>query len=127
MNPSTLTLASGTKYKAIIWLKNSTTADYAEIATIDGFLKFVNAISHINIHSIWVEGGTDHRIRVDGPLTTLYNSTYGTSGALPGTWHYGGANYFYAKWRRPNPIVLNNIYKLVNKGNKYKEIRGITL
>ena len=59
-----------------------------------------------------------YRVVVSGALTTLYNSTYGTTGAqLPGTYDYTNivsGRYFYATWKPPPQDVLDNICDLVN-------------
>ena len=59
-----------------------------------------------------------YRVVISGALTTLYNSTYGTTGAqLPGSYDYTSVvsgRYFYATWQPPSQEVLDNICNLVN-------------
>ena len=89
----------------------------SEFGTNAGIIKFINWTKAINDHELWNEGG-DHRIRVDGSLTTLYNNTYErTSGQpLPDTYDYTHINsgvYFYATWALPTQDVLNKILALI--------------
>ena len=138
INPSTLTLASGTTYKARVWFTNSASTIYssydtaAKITQLAEDLKPINDNRNVSGNAVTT---TDCRIHVQGTLTQLYNKTYGTtSNQLPGTYDYSysagyppGGSYFYANWKLPPLYVVERFYKLLGKGHKYKEIKGITL
>ena len=78
-------------------------------------IQFLNTDGFFWDHSSF-NGG--YRVVVSGALTTLYNSTYGTTGAqLPGSYDYTSVvsgRYFYAVWKPPSQEVLDNICNLVN-------------
>ena len=138
INPSTLTLASGTTYKARVWFTNSASTIYssydtaAKITQLAEDLKPINDNRNVSGNAVTT---TDCRIHVQGTLTQLYNKTYGTtSNQLPGTYDYSysagyppGGSYFYANWKLPPLYVVERFYKLLGKGHKYREIKGITL
>ena len=137
INPSTLTLASGTTYKARVWFTNSTSTIYSSYGPNDAtgaakITQLAEDLKPIN-HNRSVSHG--NRIWVSGELTQLYNKTYGTtSNQLPGTYDYSssagyppGGSYFYANWIPPPLYVVERFYKLLGKGHKYREIKGITL
>jgi len=138
INPSTLTLASGTTYKARVWFTNSASTIYSSYNTQAKITQLAEDLKPINDNRS-VTGNpvssTDCRIHVQGTLTQLYNKTYGTtSNQLPGTWDYSqpagyppGGSYFYANWQLPPLYVVERLYKLLGKGHKYREITGITL
>jgi len=138
INPSTLTLASGTTYKARVWSTNLTSTIYSSYDTAAKITQLAEDLKPINDNR-GVGGNapttTDCRIHVQGTLTQLYNKTYGTtSNQLPGTYDYSysagyppGGSYFYANWKQPPLYVVERFYKLLGKGHKYREIKGITL
>jgi len=138
INPSTLTLASGTTYKARVWSTNLTSTIYSSYDTAAKITQLAEDLKPINDNR-GVGGNapttTDCRIHVQGTLTQLYNKTYGTtSNRLPGTYDYSysagyppGGSYFYANWKIPPLYVVERLYKLLGKGHKYREIKGITL